>query len=424
MSALTLMVWSMALGAIAAVVVTRIFDLLARPSAAQVRAVAYHLSVFLLVLVESGVLRQAGSTGPERLRVLQVLAGPVCVGLSSFWIHAWLAASERDRLMATVLRLIAFVLPLLAIAALALPRGQQLPAAALLSLAGCGLTCWLTFRAWSIGDRLALPMALGGLLSLPAIAGLYAMAMGLGHWHPAEQAAIALAAAASNALTGHVLWRRAMRLWRLRETGSVPAIDPVTRVHSSAALVQRLVAAQKRRRHTRREGALVAVTVFAPERIATLFGPAALNEVWMTLAGRIQREMRGVHPVGRYWERCFVALAETVPDRAWLRTLGLRLAASLRQPVEVTGRDGEPVRVRLDFGVGVVLLGRRDAEAEDVLDEAQRLAEAARAMRTRAATADPATGAAVPIEEAQLERRGGRRGTLAPSLAHLHRTAR
>ena len=424
MSALTLMVWSMALGAIAAVVVARIFDLLARPSAAQLRSLAYHLSVFLLVLVESGVLRQAGSPGPERLRMLQVLAGPVCVGLSSFWIHAWLAAGERDRLMAAVLRLVAFALPLLGIAALALPPEQQLPAAALLSLAGSGLSCWLTFRAWSIGDRLALPMALGGLLALPAIAGLYAIAMRLGHWSPGAQAAVARAAAASNALTGHVLWRRAMRLWRMRETGSVPAIDPVTKVHSSAALVQRLVAAQKRRRRTRREGALVAVTVFAPERIATLFGPAALNEVWMTLAARIQRELRGVHPVGRYWERCFVAMVETVPDRAWLRTLGLRLAASLRQPVEVTGRDGEPVRVRVDFGVGVVLLGRRNTEPEDVLDDAQRLAEAARAMRTRAATADPGTGAAVPIEEAQFERPRGRRGGIAPSLAPLHRSVR
>ena len=125
MSALTLMVWSMALGAIAAVVVARIFDLLARPSAAQLRSLAYHLSVFLLVLVESGVLRQAASPGPERLRVLQVLAGPVCVGLSSFWIHAWLAAGERDRLMAAVLRLVAFALPLLGIAALALPPEQQ-----------------------------------------------------------------------------------------------------------------------------------------------------------------------------------------------------------------------------------------------------------------------------------------------------------
>ena len=107
MGTLSLVVWSMALGAIAAVGLARAGDLLARPGPAQVRALAYHLSVFLLVLVESGVLRQLAHPSPERLRVLQVLAGPVCVGLSNFWIQAWLAAAERDRLMAAALRLCA-----------------------------------------------------------------------------------------------------------------------------------------------------------------------------------------------------------------------------------------------------------------------------------------------------------------------------
>jgi GGDEF domain-containing protein len=395
-----LVVWSMALGAIAAVAFGRAGDLLARPAAAQARALAFHLSVFLLVLVESGVLRQLAHPSPERLRVLQVLAGPLCVGLSNFWIHAWLAASERDRLMAAVLRLSAAALPALGVAALALRTDLQLPAAALLSLLGSGLTCWLTVRAWTIGDRLALSMAAGCALTLPAIAGLYALAMHLGQWTLLEHAALALAAVGSNALTGHVLWRRARHAWRTRETGDAPAVDPVTKVHSSTALVQQLIAAQKRRLRTRREGALVAVTVFAPERIATQAGAAALNEVWMTLAARIQRQVGPMNPVGRYWDRCFVALVETIPARGWLRTTGLRMAAALRQPVQVTGRNGETLRVRVDFGVGVVLLGRRPAEAEDVLDEVQHLAEAARTMAARAAVADPLTGEAVPAEQA------------------------
>jgi GGDEF domain-containing protein len=425
MSALTMMVWSMALGAIAAVALARLGDLLARPSASQIRSLAYHFSVFLLVLVESGVLRHAAAPGTERLRVLQVLAGPLCVGLSTFWIHAWLAANERDRLMAGVLRMCAFALPLLGIATLALPPELQLAVAAQLSLAGSGLTCWVTVRAWRIGDRLALVMAFGCLLTLPAIAGLYAIAMHLWQWTPGEQALVALAAAVSNALTGHVLWRRELRTWRTRETGSVPSIDPVTKLHSSAALVHQLVAAQKRRRRTGREGALVAVTVFDPERIAAVAGSAALNEAWMTLAARIQREMRVVNPVGRYWDRCFVGMVETIPTRAWLRTLGLRLSSTLRQPVEVTGRNGETVRVRVDYGIGVVLLGRRAPEVEDVLDEAQRLAEAARHMRTRAATFDLLTGSPVAIEEAQLRSPPARhRSRMTPPAPSLQRSAR
>lgn len=401
MNALTLMVWSMALGAIAAVAAARAGDLLARPSVSQLRAVSYHFSVFLLVLVLSGVLRQAAHPGAGRLQVLQVLAGPLCVGLSNLWIHDWLRAAHRDRLMATVLRLSALALPLLGVAALALPAELRLPAAAALSLAGSGLTCWLTFRAWITGDRLALLMAAGCLLTLPAIAGLYAIAMRLGHWGLAAQAVVALCAALSNGLTGAVLWRRERHEWRTRETGSVPTQDPVTRLHSSAALVQRLVASQKRRRRTRREGAVLAITVFEPERIAALAGPAGLNEAWMAAAARIQRHVGVVNPVGRYWDHCFVALVETIPTPAALRTLGLKLAASLRRPVEVTGRGGEPIRVRLDVGIGVVHLGSGRAEVEDVLADAQGLAEAARGMRSRVAIAD-AGGRPLPVEDAPL----------------------
>jgi GGDEF domain-containing protein len=424
MSPVTTMVWSMALGAIAAVAVARVGDLLVRPSLSQLRAVSYHLSVFLLVLVLSGVLRQAAHTGTSRLEILQVLAGPLCVGLSNFWIHGWLGAAHRDRFMATALRLSALALPVLGVAALALPQEYRLPAAAALSLAGSGLTCWLTFRAWFTGDRLALVMAGGCLLTLPAIAGLYAIAMHFGRWTVAAQAAVAACAALSNGLTGAVLWRRERHEWRTRETGVAPGVDPVTKLHSSAALVHRLIASQKRRRHTRREGALVAITVFDTDKIATLVGNAALNEVWMTLAARIQRHVGVVNPVGRYWDRCFVALVETIPATAWLRGLGLKLAASLRRPVEVTGRDGEPVRVRLEVGVGIVPLRPRHAEVEDVLDDAQRLAAAARQMRSRAAIADPATGMALPLEEAQFEsitwRTPGRFGRQALAA---HRTA-
>ncbi|HET8747670.1 MAG TPA: hypothetical protein VFM98_18875 [Ramlibacter sp.] len=409
MDTLTLMVWCMALGAIGAVALARTGDLVAQPSAAKLRAVGYHLSVFLLVLVLSGVLPRLAPAHAPRLHWLQVLAGPVCVALANFWIHGWLAAGQRDRLMAGLLRGSACAVPLLALAVLRLPVEDQLPAAAALSLAASALTCWLTFRAWTFGDRLALPMALGCMLTLPALAGLYVLAMELAAWPALTQAGVALSATLANALTGRMLWRRERQAWRTRESGSVPAVDPVTKVHSSAALVQRLVASQQRRRRTRREGALVAVTIFDADRIAIQVGAAGLNEVWMTVAARLQRQVGVVNPVGRYWDRCFVALVETIPGPGWLRGLGLRLAASLRRPIEVTGRNGDPVRVRVDMGVGLVHLAPVHPEVEDVLDDAQRLAEAARAMRSRAATRDPASGQPVPVEEARWSRRQRRR---------------
>lgn len=417
MSTLNLTVWCMALGAIGAVALARAGDLLARRSARLLRALAFHLSVLLVVLVLSGVLAHLGDPGPRWLHLLQVLAGPLCVALSNFWIHGWLGAGDRDRLMAATLRLSAFALPPLGLAVLALPLHEQLPAAAALALAGLALTCWLTFRAWILGDRLALPMAAGCLLMLPALAGLHAIALQPGDWPLPAQALVAICVTLGNALTGRLVWVRERHVWRTRETGSVPALDPVTRLHSSAALVRQLVQSQKRRRRTRREGALLAITVFDADRIAAQVGARGLNEVWMTLAARIQRQVGVVNPVGRYWDRCFVALVESIPAAGWLRTLGLRLALQLRQPLEVTGRDGEPVRVRVDIGIGVVHLAPVHPEVEDVLDQAQRLAEAARAMRSRTAIADPASGAPVAIEQVHWGRRRRRQRPATGELA-------
>ena len=423
MDALALVVWSMALGVIAALAVARLADLVARPTLSRLRAVSYHASVFLLVLVLSGVLAHAHAPASRFLLALQVLAGPLCVGFSNYWIHGWLRARQRDRLMAVLLRASAFVLPALGLLALLLPRAQQLPAAAAISLLGGVLTLWLTVRGWLMGDRMALAMALGCLCTLPAIAGLYALAMNLvplGTW---PQALLALCAALSNALTGLVLWRRDRLAWQARgRAARVRVQDPVTQLASARTLVRRLVVALRRRRRTGRDGALLAVMVFDVERIAAQVGASGVNEMWVALAARMQRQLGDVNPIGRYWDRCFVGLVETIPSLPWLRTLGLKVAVSLRHPIEVHGLGGDPVKVHADIGVGVVHLPPGPVEVEDILHAAQRLATEARQMRSRAAMRDPVSAAVVPVEHATLApRRAWPRAGTAPGLPALQR---
>jgi GGDEF domain-containing protein len=414
MGAHELAVWSMALGAIGAVALARLADLAARPSLAQVQGVAYHATVFLLVLVLSGVNGEFWPWPEGRLRYAQVLAGPVCVGLSNFWIRGWLQAVQRDRIMSAVLRASAVLLPLGALACLALPPAQQVPAAAALSLTGCAVTLWMTVRAWLMGDRLAPVMAAGCALTLPAIGGMYAIAMkqplGLG-----VHALLALTAALSNGLTGVVLWRRDRHEWRIREEVSPSQFDPVTRLHSGISLVQKLLKAQRRRRRTRRDGAVLAIMVFDVERIASQAGTAGVNEAFICMAARIQRQVGVVNPVGRYYDRCFVTLVETIHSPAWLRTLGLRVATSLRRPMDIPTASGGRIQITADVGVGVVHLSGGRQPVEDILHDAQRMADAARGMRSRAAILDPASGEVVPVEQAHLGPRRHR---------HAHAVAR
>jgi GGDEF domain-containing protein len=410
MRALELMIWSMALGAIAAVAAARLADLAARPSLSQLRAVTYHLLVFILVLVLSGVLKHTLRPDPNRLHTLQVLAGPLCVGLSNFWIRGWFCASQRDRLMSVGLRVSALALPLAGVASLGLPRAQQLPAAAGLCLLGGGVMLWFAVRAWLMGDRLAPVMAIGCLLNVPALVGLYAQAMNASSLGTAGHVLFALCATFGNGFTGFVLWRRDRQEWKARQLDSkVLPFDPVTKMASGQALVHKLVRALRRRQRTRRDGAVIAVQVFDVERVVAQVGNGGANEMFIAIASRIQRQVGVVNPVGRYWDRCFVALVETIHSPGWLRTLGLRVSSSLRHPIEVTGHDGQRIQIRPDIGVGVVHLPPGQTEVEDVLHDAQRMAEAARGTASRAAMLDPATGTVVPVELASLgPRRAGR----------------
>jgi GGDEF domain-containing protein len=417
MSAQELTIWSMALGAIAAVALARVADLVVRPSVSQVQGVTYHTAVFLLVLILSGVGRQAApGIDPKLMQVAQVLAGPVCVGLSDLWIRSWLNAAQRDHTMSAALRGSALLLPLAGLACLALPQGQQLPAAAGVALLGGLLTLWLTARAWRLGDHLAPVMTVGCLLTLPAIAGLYAIAMELPGLGLPLHGAVALCAALCNGFTGFVLWRRDRHERRTRIGHDTPLqFDPVTQLHSGASLVHKLTRAQRRRRHTRHDGAVLAIVVFDIERILEQAGAAGVNEMFICMASRIQRQVGVINLVGRYYDRCFVSLVETIQSPAWLRTLGLRVASSLRRPMELTSPSGHRIEIRVDVGVGVVHLLPGPAAVEDILHDAQHMAEAARTMRSRAAIRDPSTGRAVPVEQADL---GGRRH------GHAHRVSR
>lgn len=403
MTAVEIIIWSLALGAIGAVALGRLVDLAVHPSVSTWHSTAFHLAVFGFVAVLSG-LPEVLDPDPdsEALEAAQVMAGPLCVGLSAFWVGGWLNARHRERLMAGALRLAALVAPLAALACFALPAAQRLAPAGALSLLAASLTLWVIWRAALMGDRLATAMAFGCLLTLPAIAGMYATAMQVPGVTPAWQAGFALCAALSNGLTGYVLWRRDRHEWRTRHEDSSSDFDPVTRLHTGITLGQRLVKAQLRRRRMKRDGAVLAVMVFGLDRLRAQAGSRGVNELFICLAGRIQRQVGVVNPVGRYYENCFVCLVESIDAPVWLRTLGLRVACSLRRPVDVGTSDGQRIDIHPDIGVGIVHLTPQDANLDDVLHDAERMAEAARAMPSRTAMLDPASGQVVPVEQAQL----------------------
>ncbi|HSH88720.1 MAG TPA: 7TM diverse intracellular signaling domain-containing protein [Ramlibacter sp.] len=402
---LELAIWSAAAGAILMVVLICVSDFVLLRTVAAAQGAAYNLVALFFVLILSGVPQAiAPNMDTSWVRTAQVLVGPACVCAGDFWVRGWFGARHRDRLMDLSLWIAGTLVPVAAIAFLfLLPPSQQLPASAIIVLLNSGLVLWMSVRAWMLGDGLALGIAIGCLLMLPAVGGLYAVALSIPGLGPAWQALIALLSVLCISVIGLMLWKRNQLQRRARGFEPVQSqFDPVTKLPGGAPFVRQLLRAQERRRLTKREGAVIAVILFAPDKIMANAGNAGLNEVYMHLAQRLQRQVGVVNPVGRYWDRCFVALVETIHSPAALRTLGLRVATSMRRPMHVNAPDGRTVQVRAEIGVGIVHLGREPAAVEDLLHEAQELAEAAQAMASRAAIRDPKTREPIPVEHAQL----------------------
>jgi GGDEF domain-containing protein len=395
-------------------------DFLFRRHVASLHGVVYNTACLAFVLLLSGLMQTMlpRPFQPE-IRLAQVLIGPVCNCLGDLWLRAWLGARYRDRLMDNALLFAGTGFPLLGVVSLwIVPEAKQLPFAAALVVLNMVIVVWMSFRAWLLGDPLARGMTVGTVLMLTSSGGLYAIAIGM-PMSLTVQSIVAAAAALTVTVVGLMLWQRQQR--RVRVGQEVHSqYDPVTKLPSGMPLVRSLIRAQKRRRLTRREGAVIAVMVFEPDRIRTMAGNSGLNEAYLHLAQRLQHQVGVVNPVGRYWDRCFIVLMESIHSPAALRTVGLRVAVSLRRPMNVTGSDGSQVQLRLDIGVGVLRLTREIEDVEDLLADAQQLAEAARAMPSRAATRDPETGEAVPVEDAKLggrKARGGRLGWRAATRA-------
>ena len=374
---------------------------------ASFQTLAYLAGSFLFFALLSGLFGAAASAlwsvPAAPLRTAQILIGPVCAVMGSWWISQWLSAHKRDRFGKNILQAATLIGLVGGAMCLLLKPDWALLVSAGLAVLNMSVALLISVRAAQSGDKLAWGLALGCALALPAEIGLYTMALGSTATPLLMQAGVAFVGLLSMVITARMLWLRNHHARQIAGDDSSQR-DPITRLYSSVALVRKIIAAQERRLRTRRDGALMAVVLFEPERLLKQVGQFGMNDIYIQLARRMQRHTGVVNPAGRYYDRCFVVLIETMQSPRWIRTLGLRVASSLRQPLEVTSLAGERTKITADIAVGVVHLSARAEDVDQLLHEVQRVAVAARGMRSRAALLEQATGLAIPVENADLNR--------------------
>jgi GGDEF domain-containing protein len=395
-----MMLWSAGAGAIGLIVLLALADTLYSRTRAAAQTLAYLALCWLVVMLLCGLPAAIWPSLKGPLGIAQILSGPLCAAMGSYGASEWLSAHQRDRLMKVSLLTITLLCLAGGPLCLLLAPAWRLPASGALAIANLSVVLWLSVRATQLGDKLAWGLAAGCLFTLPAQIGLYSLALNASRASVALQAAVAMAASLSLIITAAMLWLR-NRQTRQMMQGEVSRRDPITQLYNGVVMVQKIIWAQRRRQRTRRDGALMAVMVFEPERLLPQIGQAGLNDLYIQLARRMQRHTGAVNPAGRYYDRCFVVLLETMHSPRWIRTLGLRVASSLRRPMDVPSINGH-IRITPDVAVGIVHLSAADKDVDQLLHEVQSVAEAARTMRSRAAMLDPETHTAVPVEHAEL----------------------
>ena len=430
MSAAEMMLWSSAAGAVGMMTLVSFVDAALARRAAEWRALGYVAACSAAVILLGGLADALWPHAALPLHVTKVLIGPVCAAVGCYGVSRWLHADQRDRMMriALVAMMISAIVggPL----CLLLEPQQRLMASGALAITSMAIALWLAVRAAQRGDAMAWMLATGCLLTLPAQFGLYQTALSVNARPSLALQALTIAASLlSMVITGLVVWRRNRQLRHLHQDKTSQR-DPASGLFNSLTMLQKIIASQRNRHNTRGDGALMAVMLFEPDALLPQIGHSGLNELYSELALRMRRHTGIINPAGRYYDSCFLVLFESMHSPRLLRTLSLRVAASLRFPVELTSLSGERLLVSADVGVGIIHISNASRNVDDLVHDAQELAKAARYMPSRAALFDPVSRLPVPVESAELGlrwkplRAGGKNGpkTRPPRKSHPGRT--
>jgi GGDEF domain-containing protein len=154
-----------------------------------------------------------------------------------------------------------------------------------------------------------------------------------------------------------LLWTRSHKEYQLSRNDRVSAQhDLTTGLDSGMAIVKKILSAQKRLKLRSAEGAVLAVMVLNMEALSVQVGLPGVQELLFRAAARVRRTSGLINPVGRYFDRCFIVVMETVRTPADAEEMAAALKYTLTQPMEIQGLHGEQQSLSLEVSVGSVRL--------------------------------------------------------------------
>jgi GGDEF domain-containing protein len=419
-----MVLWSACLGIYASYLGLSLFYALYYRSASGWRVVAFVLLSGSFVLSASGLLAHFGIlTAPQQTRVVLFL-GSLSAAIPALGLRHFLRGAMRDTFVDRGMQAIIALASLLLLALL-WPNQRQavewVAAGEVLLAVG---TFWFCLRSWLLGDRLALPMTVACAFLVFAVLGIYANVLGALDSHMSLQLATVVCAAGYVMISCHTLERRDSEYLRMRQALSMSRdTDLLTQLLTGAALIKEIDDCVARARRNRKEMAVLYVEICNTGKLRQEFGGHGLEQVIYGMAARVRHVAGGgATLVGRYSDNSFVVVLDSIKQPSVLRTLGLRLASSVRRPFIINPTSSNSREFRADVGLGVARIspGREIREhtahnstqmgifdsfslAQDVLHEAGELALAARKFNSRAAIIDAYSRKTIALESAEFK---------------------
>jgi GGDEF domain-containing protein len=422
MSTIEIAIWSACAGIYLCYACLTLFYATYQRSWVALQTTLFVVLVGVFALLSSGWLMALFPQFPALWHERLVLAsGPTAAAVSALGLRHFLRADQRDAFVDRGL-LAVVVLSAAQLLSLLWPSPvQALEGVAILSVIMSVVVFWLAFRAWLLGDRFALPMAVACAALVFAVLGMYANALGVIRNNEALQAITAALASLYVMICCQTIKDRYAEYLKMRRALSMGRDrDLLTQLWTGAALIHQVDEAIARARRNRKEMAVICLEVTNTATLRQEFGHHGMEQVIYGMAARMRQYSGSAAAVGRYSDTSFVVVFDSVKKSSVLRTLGLRLATAARRPFILNPYSTSPREFRADIGLGVarVSAGRETRQrqlrsstqmggsfdsfslAQDVLHEAAELALAARQFSSRAAIVDAYSRRTVALETA------------------------
>lgn len=385
MQPLQFAIWSAMLGGMTTISLASLADAALTRSRGALLGSAYLAALTFYASLLCGLLQCAfPDLSPALVRGLQVALGPLCCALALVTTGRWLNAHGEDDGICKIMHwavaatfAVAAGLALAAVLESMASMPALLLAAAVTCLATVALTGMCAWRAYRLGDALAVWVLPTAVAMGFTVAGLYQQAAFPNSMPVTWAALTAFSAVVYLLMVALLSVLRTRQVRRLERLAALHAgFDPTTGLPTGSALVAKVDDQFWRSARGGMACNVVCMHLHNLYDLADVAGHGVEHQIAQAMSARIRRAVGFRSVVGLYHARCFVAIIPVRQESSEQQISHYvnRLRYLLSKPITVTGHQHIKHDFVPDWGIGVVSAHADGSDSNTILRHAERAA--------------------------------------------------